>query len=318
MKKLKLMMLKKMCSMRETFFIAVLILSGLAAQAQVDSLQSAIKYFSKIEADKANKDLQKMDIERAKTAINVAITHPATMNDPYTWHVRGFIYREIGKVLESGDKSSKSRLEAVESFKKSMKVDTANEYLNDNKKTIRAIANSFFNDAATYFNPSDYKMAISNYEKYREISLFLDPKADLRAKDIEFKNALVSLYFNIYDSDPKKNVDFFDKIKLLCNEVMQIDPENLNANYNLGILYYNQAVNIINEQDYDMDMFQLVEMQEKTVAIFKQSLPYMEKAYTLNPKDKRTLTGLAGIYFSLNEFEKSNEMKAKIESLDKK
>ena len=42
----------------------------------------------------------------------------------------------------------------------------------------------------------------------------------------------------------------------------------------------------------------------------------MEKAYQLNPKRKETLIGLSGIYFSLNEEEKSKEIKQKIDEID--
>jgi hypothetical protein len=43
----------------------------------------------------------------------------------------------------------------------------------------------------------------------------------------------------------------------------------------------------------------------------------MEKAYALDPKRKDTLYGLSGIYYSLNEIEKSNEFKQKLEEIKK-
>ena len=85
----------------------------------------------------------------------------------------------------------------------------------------------------------------------------------------------------------------------------------------MGILYYNQAVNLINQSDYDLDIVALNDVQDNSINLFKQSLPFMEKAYALDPNKKETLLGLSGIYFSLNEKEKSNEFKQKLEQIGK-
>jgi hypothetical protein len=54
-------------------------------------------------------------------------------------------------------------------------------------------------------------------------------------------------------------------------------------------------------------------IQDQCVVIFKQSLPYMLKAFELNPTRCDVLEGLAGIYFALNDLAKSNEFKKKAE-----
>jgi hypothetical protein len=43
----------------------------------------------------------------------------------------------------------------------------------------------------------------------------------------------------------------------------------------------------------------------------------MEKALELDPNRIETLKGLEGIYISLNEFEKSNAIRARLEALGK-
>jgi tetratricopeptide (TPR) repeat protein len=95
-----------------------------------------------------------------------------------------------------------------------------------------------------------------------------------------------------------------------------MDPNNISANYNLGIIYYNEGVEIVNNMDYSLDLFELNAVQDKIIELFKESLPYMTKAYELNPKRRETLIGLQGIYFSLNDIEKSEAFKQELEALD--
>jgi hypothetical protein len=90
--------------------------------------------------------------------------------------------------------------------------------------------------------------------------------------------------------------------------VLILDPSNIAANYNMGIIYYNQAVSLImNKLDYDYDLVTLNDIQDEALSWFKKSLPYMETAYQLNPGRKQTLIGLSGIYYNLYDNEKSSE-----------
>lgn len=91
--------------------------------------------------------------------------------------------------------------------------------------------------------------------------------------------------------------------------ILEADTNNYNANYQLGMYYYEAAVKIINETPYEVDLVTLDETGDEVVELFKQALPYLEKAYRLNPKKKEILSGLSALYFSLNELEKSNQLR---------
>ncbi|MCI5054815.1 MAG: hypothetical protein MRY83_01835, partial [Flavobacteriales bacterium] len=58
-------------------------------------------------------------------------------------------------------------------------------------------------------------------------------------------------------------------------------------------------------------------IQDTCVELFKKALPYMSKAYELNPKRPETLHGLSGIYFSLNIPDLSDRYKKELEMLEK-
>ena len=97
-----------------------------------------------------------------------------------------------------------------------------------------------------------------------------------------------------------------------------LEPNNISANYNMGIIYYNQAVSLImNKLDYDFDLATLNDIQDEALNWFKKSLPYMEKAYQLNPRRKETLIGLSGIYYSLHDNDKSQQFQKLSQDLDK-
>jgi hypothetical protein len=80
-------------------------------------------------------------------------------------------------------------------------------------------------------------------------------------------------------------------------------------------LYYNQGVNLITQSDYDIDIVALNDIQESSKKLFVDALPYMQKAYEIKPTDRDVLLGLSGIYFSLNEKEKSDFFKQKLQQL---
>ena len=131
-----------------------------------------------------------------------------------------------------------------------------------------------------------------------------------------FNLALATIYSRLAETDSAAATKYYGKTIDLYNEILDIDSNNVSANYNMGILYYNQGVDIVNNMDYSLDLEQLNEVQDRIIVLFKKSLPYMLKAYELDPKRRETLIGLQGIYFSLNDIEKSEKYKQELESLD--
>jgi tetratricopeptide (TPR) repeat protein len=72
-------------------------------------------------------------------------------------------------------------------------------------------------------------------------------------------------------------------------QILTINANNTTANYSLGIIYYNQAVDIINKQNYNIDFTTLAQIQDECVDLFKKALPFALKAYELEPKNKNVL-----------------------------
>jgi tetratricopeptide repeat protein len=295
-----------MLKIKRTLILGILLLTAVVSKAQQSRVTAAYTF------------LNQGNLDSAKANIDAAVLHPDTQADGQAWYIRGFVYKTIYNQNDKANKQSAPRLEALNSFKKSLSIDTAQENVHENIKNIKYLATTLYNDAAASLDTVDYKVAIKNFETFKEYYLLVDPSQDnFKQKDIDFANAIATVYTRIYEGDRKGKVDYLSMAKASYNKVLTLDPNNINANYNMGILYYNQAVNLINQSDYDLDIVALNDVQDNSINLFKSSLPFMEKAYSLDPNRRETLLGLSGIYFSLNEKEKSNEFKQKLEQIGK-
>ncbi|MBI2967180.1 MAG: hypothetical protein HYY40_05135 [Bacteroidetes bacterium] len=260
---------------------------------------------------------QLSDLETAKIMLDSIAVHPETRDHGFTWYYRGYVFKEYFKKKDSGNPTSQYREKAVEYFKKAVSLDKENQCTDVSKSNIKYLATTYFNDAATNLNPDKYELAIKNYELFKSNTIYAEPLATFKQRDLEFYLALASVYTKISESDPAKKKEFFAKARKMYDKVLEIDPDNLGANYNLGILYYNRAVDIINTTNYDVDLVSLSQIQDTCINLFRQSLPYMEHAYHLDPTNKFVLIGLSGIYFSLNEKDKSDKFKKELELIEK-
>ena len=262
--------------------------------------------------------LQKGDIDSAKILIDQAVADAGTINDGEAWYVRGFVYKSIYNLREKTNKQSPSRIEALSSFKRSLLVDTSAANVVENLKNIKYLSATLFNDVKASLDSINYLVAIDNFEKFKEYSKLVDTsKANLKQNDINFLKALASVYTQIYESDRKGGSQFLSLAKATYYKVLFLDPNNIGANYNMGILFYNQAVQLITQSDIDIDIVALNDLQDNSIKLFRESLPFMEKAYQLDPKRKETLLGLSGVYFSLNDKEKSDLYKQKLQEIGK-
>ena len=99
-----------------------------------------------------------------------------------------------------------------------------------------------------------------------------------------------------------------DEALALYEEAIAKNPEYAAAYGNVGRIFYNRAIeendnaaNIKSTSEYEKAK------KEKVEPLFKQALPYYEKAHELAPEEKEYLVALRGIYYNLDmgaEFDK--------------
>jgi len=205
----------------------------------------------------------------------------------------------------------------LESYEKFFNFNLKNDLYEQAVAGYNYLCSTLYNDAATALNNKKNDAAIEIFENYKKYVKAIDPNYDFKPKEIEFNMVLGQNYNEQFDADPEKFKALFNKIKDIYLYVLDLDSNHWGANYNLGILYYNKAVDKIDNLDYETDLITLDLIEDECAELFRQALPYMQKAYKLNSKRRDVLSGLAGIYFSLNELDKSQEIKKELELLDK-
>ncbi|UKJ06341.1 tetratricopeptide repeat protein [Solitalea lacus] len=101
-------------------------------------------------------------------------------------------------------------------------------------------------------------------------------------------------------------------------KALEIDPNYFDANYNLGALYYNEAAEIIKKanmlpsnkvKEYDAER---AKFQKKA----SEALPYLEKAYEVNPKDRNVMISLKEVYARTNQKEKYAQIDAALKAIE--
>lgn len=261
--------------------------------------------------------LKNNDLDKAKQLIDAAAEDTLFSDRVATWYYRGFIYKNLFKEREANLKQSPLRELSLEYYTKAFKMEPDGSYAESCKNGLKFLAQTYYNHSATSFDPNNYPIAISNYERYKDIYRMVDTNSSFKQRDINFNLALASTYGRIAIEDSTSTKIFLEKAKELYKTILAIDSNNVSANYNLGIIYYNEGVEIVTNMDYSLDLFELNAYQEKIIELFRASLPYMKKAYDLNPTREETLIGLQGIYYSLNDIPKSDLYKKQLDDLKK-
>lgn len=101
---------------------------------------------------------------------------------------------------------------------------------------------------------------------------------------------------------------------------LEIAPDHFDSNYNLGALFYNEAVVLINEANdiwarTAAEKKKVAELKEQYEVLLNEAKPYLEKAHEVDPNDQSTMVSLREIYVRKNIMDKAQEMSDKIKAL---
>jgi tetratricopeptide (TPR) repeat protein len=110
---------------------------------------------------------------------------------------------------------------------------------------------------------------------------------------------------------------YFLKAESVYKHVIELEPKHVDANYNLGVLYYNEAVDIVNKNDIDTDMDELTKILEKSTELFEKALPYLLTIYETEKGNMRLLQALQAIYYNLNMKPELNDINNQIQVIKK-
>ncbi len=102
-------------------------------------------------------------------------------------------------------------------------------------------------------------------------------------------------------------IDLKNKIESYEKSIAN-DSLNYKAYKSIGLIYHCLGINLIlnHLECDDSNIESIILTQEKSIIYFNQAITYLNKAYLINPKNEKTIQGLAAVYLSLNDDKKYN------------
>lgn len=137
-----------------------------------------------------------------------------------------------------------------------------------------------------------------------------------RAIAADPKNSnLYAVLGSVYDQDkqPAKALEAYKK-------AVEVDPNNFDANFNLGVYNYNKAADLYTRAS-KMSLAEYQKSGKKYEAdgkkFFQESIPYFEKALQVQPDDRSTISSLQKAYLRVGRTADSEKMAAKLDAAKK-
>jgi tetratricopeptide (TPR) repeat protein len=161
-------------------------------------------------------------------------------------------------------------------------------------------------------NPDDVSLTMAEADLYLKLNDFTTYKK-LVGEVLEKNPNDADLLYNLGVISSKTNaVD----AEAYYKKAIAIKPDYTNAYLNLAILKLDAEKVIIDEMnklgnsEKDNKRYDVLKKQREV--IFNDTLPYLEKAYELNPTNEDVSTTLLGVYGALELTEKKKALKAKL------
>ena len=168
-------------------------------------------------------------------------------------------------------------------------------------------------------NPEDNSLLLTEANLYLETKDYETYKK-LVAEALEKNPNDADLVFNlgVLSANAKNRVDAEKYYK----RVIEIDPKYTNGYINFAALKLEDEKVIIDEMNKlgtsskDMKRYEVLKAQRED--LFKSTIPYLQKAYELEPTNIDVAKTLLNVYSALEMMPESKELKAKIKVLEQK
>ncbi len=193
-------------------------------------------------------------------------------------------------------------------YKQDKDVKRALEYFSIGRKKFPDNLSILLNETNVYLSEGQTEKALEN--------LTLAAKIDESNPTVFF--AIGAKYNEIADDTTKtKEVreDSFLKAAAAYKKSVELKPDYFDPNYNMGALYVNKAAAVIEvanklplseQKEFDR-------LKAEADEYLRNSIPYLEKAHELQPKDRSTLASLKEIYTRLNMLDKLKDVNTKLQ-----
>jgi hypothetical protein len=295
--------MNKLRNIIKNLFLGLMMVWSANGFAQVDKLTRALDLY------------QSRNMEAARLCIDSVVKHPDTRKDFASHTIRAFVYHDFYRRSDRHKFNSALRDTIIFSLKRSYALKPDEENLGSNNRLMHSISGDYFNLSKKLLDDSaNYNRSVGAYEKSKELSRIVKPDSNFTTRDIEFHVAAGSAFLEIYNND-YNNAQAAEYSKLSLLKALDWQPDNPSANYNLGLMYYNQAVNIGKSLDYGIEISQIDAVQESMVKLAKKAEQLITFVYQKNNNNAKAAEALYFIYRMLNQKEKSNQFKERCKDL---
>lgn len=277
---------------------------------------SSVSFAQMDKLERVMECIKAKDVNCAKNAVDSAFMSAEVRKDAQAWYYRAFVYYELAK-KDKALLNSSLRDTSIKCIFISNNLKPEAPVKEANLQILKKHSENYYNlSVKLLYDSLSYERSNLAYKKHKQYYTIVDSTFDFKTKDIEYYNSVGAHFTEIFGANTAKT-EYGEFGKLALMKVLDLDPKNVSATFNLGIIYYNQGVNLINSMDLDTPLDKLEVIQDNSTKLFKQSLPFMNKVYQLDPKNQKALEGLRQIYQALNDTEKSLEFNKKLEDAKK-
>ncbi|WP_317896614.1 hypothetical protein [Aurantibacillus circumpalustris] len=298
-----------MCKLRhinKNLLLGILLLFSAGLFAQEEKLNRATQLF---------RSKAPGSVELAARAIDSVVLHPQTKVDFMAWTTRAFIYFDLYKSSDKFVLNSAYRDTIINSLLVSNKLQPDSSYFVQNNKLLLNLSKNYFNlSAALLQDSTNYQRSEIAFKRYKMVHRLVEPKMDFSSDDVKYYTAVGSQFSAVFIKDNNDSKSHEIAIAALL-KVLEIQPDNTAANVNMGLMYYNQAVNMSKSLDYGADFSQIDIVQENMVKLAKQAEQFIHRVYANDNKNLKAVEALYYIYRMLNDNAKSDDFKKKGEEL---
>ncbi len=135
--------------------------------------------------------------------------------------------------------------------------------------------------------------------------------------------ALGNVYMNLFNQEFGANGDselagkYFGEALSYFKQATVIDPQQFDAVYSIGSLYFNKAVELIKKASSlglsKAEQEEYNKLLKESSSLMETALPYFQKTESIQPNDANTLIALSEIYARMDDLEKSKLFKERLQ-----
>ncbi|MCU0456322.1 MAG: tetratricopeptide repeat protein [Bacteroidales bacterium] len=114
------------------------------------------------------------------------------------------------------------------------------------------------------------------------------------------------------------NLNKYDEAITELTRALELNSGLAETHYAMGASYINKAYEMNQKANDIMDVKKYEEAVAELNKVYNKALPYMQKAYELNPNDKYTMQSLKELYYRMKMTKEYDELKAKLDALEQK